>query len=87
MDPQPQEPLFDPTSPSTAAAWQAYSQAMIEWQQRQIAKASQDQSSVQTPGQAPSNSGFFGMFKGGRSRRSRRSRKSRKSKRSKSRRR
>ena len=83
MDPQPQEPLFDPTSPSTAAAWQAYSKAMIEWQQRQIAKSSQTQSSVQTPVQAPANSGFFGMFGG----RSRRSRKSRKSKRSKSRRR
>ena len=85
MDPQPQEPVFDPSSPSTAAAWQEYSQAMIDWQQRQIAKASQGQAPVQTPGQAPAQSSWLSnlnLFKGGKSRR-----RSRKSKRSKSRRR
>jgi len=85
MDPKPQEPLFDSTSPSTADAWQAYSQANIEWQQRQIAKASQGQSSVQTPGQVPAQGSWFSKFSpfgGGKSRR-----RSRKSKRSKSRRR
>ena len=85
MDPQPQEPVFDPSSPSTAAAWQEYSQAMIDWQQRQIAKASQGQASVQTPGQVPAQGSWFSKFSpfgGGKSRR-----RSRKSKRSKSRRR
>ena len=78
-DPEPQAPNFDPASPSTAAAWQKYSQDMIDWQQRKIAEASQ----VQTPGQAPAQSWFSNLnpFKGGKSRRSKRSRKSKRTRR------
>lgn len=78
-DPQPTEPRFDPTSPSTGPAWQQYAQSMVAWQQRETERATRAQG--QTQAQAPAN-GFFGMFKsGGSRRRSKRSKRSRKSRR------
>jgi hypothetical protein len=79
-DPQPTEPRFDPTSPSTGPAWQQYAQAMIAWQQRETERATQARGPA--PAQAPANNGLFGLFKsGGSRRRSKRSRKSRRTRR------
>jgi len=77
MDAPPPLPRTDPTAPE----WQAYSQAMMEWQQRQNATASQGQASVKPPEQG-SWLGNLNPFKGGKSRRrSKRSRKSRRTRR------
>jgi hypothetical protein len=80
MEPPPPLPRTDPIAPANFHEWQAYSQAMMEWQQRQNATASQGQASVK-PAEQGSWLGNLNPFKGGKSRR-----RSKRSKRSKSRR-